>query len=225
MMQGLRRGFAALVAVDLVYGSTHPDYGWLRFHRERDRGEEIDRYARRVDTVVLPNVRALLNGFRRAKLPIVYLTVASETPDHSDRSPAYRRNAARWAAEGLPIPYAVVGSRAAQVRDEIAPEPNEPVLNKVTASGFNSSSLRTLLGNWDVDLLVFVGVATNFCVESTLRDAADLGYDCILVEDACAAVDDATHEAGVVSMRPFAEIEGTAALVEALDKCVSVSRR
>ncbi len=207
----------ALIVVDLQYGSTHPDYGWLRFHRERGRASEVEGYVRRLETLVFPNVRVLLDGFRRTGAAVVYLTVVSEMPDHSDRTPAYQRNAKRWIAEGLPIPYAVAHTFEAQVREEIAPQPGEPVINKVTASGFNSSNLAALVRNGGFDVLAFVGVATNFCVESTLRDAADLGYDCILVEDACAAVDDASHLTGLASMQPFAQITTTASLLAALD--------
>jgi biuret amidohydrolase len=207
----------ALVVVDLQYGSTHPEFGWLAFHRERGQPEVVAEYVRRIDALVLPNVGLLLDAFRRTERAVVYLTVVSEMPDHSDRTPAYQRNARRWASEGLPIPYAVAGTRAAVVRDEIAPRPGEPVIGKVTASGFNSSNLAAHVRNRRLDTLVFAGVATNFCVESTLRDAADLGYDCILVEDACAAVTEEAHRIGVASMRPFAQIATTAALVAALE--------
>jgi biuret amidohydrolase len=206
-----------LIVVDLQVGSTHPEYGWLKFHRERGRGDEVAGYVRRLETTVFPNVRRLLDGFRQAGQTVVYLTVVSEMTDHSDRTPAYQRNVARWNMEGLPIPYAVANTYEATVREEVAPLPGEPVLNKVTASGFNSSNLSALVRNRKLDVLVFVGVATNFCVECTLRDAADLGHDCILVEDACAAVDEATHQLGVASMRPFAQVTTTDAMIAALD--------
>jgi len=206
-----------LVVVDLQVGSTHPDYGWLKFHRERGRSAEVAGYVERLETLVFPNVQQLLEGFRRSEHRVIYLTVVSEMADHSDRSPAYQRNAARFKAEGLPIPYAVAHTYGATVREEIAPQEGEPVINKVTASGFNSSNFPALVRNGKLDVLVFVGVATNFCVESTLRDAADLGYDCILVEDACAAVDDFSHQTGIASMRPFAQITSTASMLAALE--------
>lgn len=213
-LQGRRVG---LVVVDLQVGSTHPDYGWLKFHRERGRAAEVAGYVERLETLVFPNVQQLLEGFRRSEHRVIYLTVVSEMADHSDRSPAYQRNAARFKAEGLPIPYAVAHTYEATVREEVAPQAGEPVINKVTASGFNSSNLSALVRNGKLDVLVFVGVATNFCVESTLRDAADLGYDCILVEDACAAVDDYSHQTGIASMRPFAQVTSTAAMLSALE--------
>lgn len=84
-----------LIVVDLQVGSTHPDDGWLKFHRERGRGEEVAGYVRRLETTVFPNVSKLLDGFRRAGQTVAYLTVVSEMTDHSDRSPAYQRNVAR----------------------------------------------------------------------------------------------------------------------------------
>lgn len=123
--------------------------------------------------------------------------------------PPYRRNAARLLELGLTVPYAVAGTQDAVVREEVGPLVGEPVLVKNTASGFNSSNLGQVLRNWGVETLVFTGVATNFCVECTLRDASDLGFDCILIEDACAAVNASTHELGVESVRPFAQVVTT----------------
>ena len=61
----------ALVLVDLQYGSTHPDYGWVRFHRQRGQGATMEGYLQRLETTLFPNVRALLEAFRRAGERIV----------------------------------------------------------------------------------------------------------------------------------------------------------
>ena len=112
---------AALVVVDLQYGSTHPDCGWVRFHRERGEGERMERYVERLDRLVFPNVQRLLEAFRQSARPIVYLTIAAEMPDYSDLRPAYRRNVERWRAEGAANPVLRGRLAQAQVRDEIAP--------------------------------------------------------------------------------------------------------
>jgi nicotinamidase-related amidase len=62
-----------------------------------------------------------------------------------------------------------------------------------------------VLRHLGVDSLVVGGVATNACVESTVRDAADSGYRCLLVDDACAGYDAAFHE---MTMRSFRNVFG-----------------
>jgi nicotinamidase-related amidase len=88
-----------------------------------------------------------------------------------------------------------VGEREHEIIDELKPEPNERVFNKITPSAFSSTPLELVLRTYGVTTLLFAGVSTNMCVEHTLRDAADRGFYCFLVEDACGADSVAMHEA------------------------------
>ena len=67
-------------------------------------------------------------------------------------------------------------------------------MNKNPASPFNSTGIDHYLRNMALETLVIVGLATGACVMSTTRGAADRGYNCILVEDACATIDPVSHE-------------------------------
>jgi nicotinamidase-related amidase len=62
-------------------------------------------------------------------------------------------------------------------------------------SAFHSSGFERLLRSWDVSQLCFTGVSTNSCVEGTARDAADRGFQALLVEDGCGAASARFHEA------------------------------
>ena len=64
--------------------------------------------------------------------------------------------------------------------------------------------------------MLFTGVATNFSVEGTARQASDLGYRTIIVADACSAADPATHDASIASLGLLAEIAPSAEVLEAL---------
>jgi nicotinamidase-related amidase len=88
---------------------------------------------------------------------------------------------------------------------ELQPRPGELVVNK-TAGAFSSSPLDALLRERGIQQLAIVGVGTNYCVESTRRGAADHGYDCVLVEDACGAILPSIHERAVQSMSPFRKV-------------------
>ena len=80
-------------------------------------------------------------------------------------------------------------------------ESNERVVNKITPSGFTSSELELILHTYGATDLLFTGVSTNMCVESTLRDASDRGFGCVLVEDACGADTEEYHDAALTVMQ------------------------
>ncbi len=68
--------------------------------------------------------------------------------------------------------------------DAIRPGPDDLIIAKPRYSGFTGTDLDALLRDRDIRWLVFTGIATNVCVESTLRDAYFREYFCLLVEDA-----------------------------------------
>jgi len=153
----------------------------------------------------------------------VYTTVASELPDGSDLMPIFReRNAANRAAGGdaaIPPradPWArIVASppRAdpwARIVASLEPRPGELVVNKTTYGTFSSTGLDHRLRSLGVSSLVLGGVVTNVCVETTARDAADRGYQVVLLDDGCAAFSPEIHEATMLSFQgPFGRVRST----------------
>jgi nicotinamidase-related amidase len=100
--------------------------------------------------------------------------------------------------------------------EPFVPRPGEfRVAGRSGASALKNATLDPFLRNNRIDTLLFMGFATHVCVESTLRDAHDLGYDALLVHDACAAFDRAQHDhvrrhvvphfGAEVAARPLAE--------------------
>lgn len=197
---------SALVLVDLQYGSAGPDHGYAKVYRAIGYGDVLEGYLQRIRDVVVPGVRRLQDAFRAAGAPVVFLTVGTIVGDVSDMPPRFRRGAQHWIERGLEPPYARPGTREIQVLDEIAPRPGEPVITKTSASGFTGSALEAVLRNRGVREIAFCGVATTYCVESTLRDAADRGYDVVLVEDGCADVTPEIHERGLRSCGAFGRV-------------------
>jgi biuret amidohydrolase len=110
----------------------------------------------------------------------------------------------------------VEGSDKAQILSEITPHEGDLVLTHQRVAGFSASQLDTLLRSRGIDTLLFAGVATNFSVEGTARQASDLGYRTVIVSDACSAADTATHEASIASLGLLAEIATTTAVLDAL---------
>jgi ureidoacrylate peracid hydrolase len=140
---------------------------------------------------VIAPARRLLDGARAAGVKVVYLTMSYD-PDLSNaggpESPNWhkevgmvlmRRSPEAWGK------YVTQGTWDEQIVEELAPQPGEPVVRKQRYSGFAGTSLDMVLKTLGAKYLLFMGGATNVCVESTLRDAFFHDYWPVLVEDAC----------------------------------------
>lgn len=205
---------AALVMVDLQYGSAASGYGFQAMFESIGHGDVVQGYMQRIEEVVLPSVQALLRAFRSAGGSVVYLTIGSEAEDYSDMLPQFRRAVDHFRRRGIMIPYARTGTREIQIRDEIRPQSGEAVLRKRSAGAFATSKIHELLQERGISQTIITGVATNYCVQSTLRGAADRGYDCVIVEDACADVTFDMHEVGIKSMAPFGRVMQASAVCD-----------
>ena len=177
----------ALVVVDMQYASGSRDHGLGRALKARGQ-EALGAYRfDRIERTVVPTIQRLLEFFRVHRRRLVYLTVGSELPDYSDLLP-HMRAFAESAGNTR-------GNHEHEILDALAPAAGEPVINKTTMSAFHSSGFERLLRAWGVEQLIFTGVSTNSCVEGTARDAADRGFQALLVEDGCAAASARLHEA------------------------------
>ena len=200
----IRSEGTALLVVDMQYSSVHPDYGLSRLVYLNYPGI-ANYYFPRVSNLVIPNIRKLLTVFRQNEMQIVYLTLGSEHPDGMDMAPLIKhRQAQRRAQEGVTTTF-IKGTLEHAVIEELKPEGNDLVINKTSYGAFNSTGVDSILRHLRVESLVITGVGTDICVETTARDAADRGYNCVLVEDACATFDQISHEA---TLRTFAKVFG-----------------
>jgi ureidoacrylate peracid hydrolase len=87
----------------------------------------------------------------------------------------------------LKVPICVSGTRDAQTIDEIKPKKDDHVIIKRRDSAFQDTELRVWLQSVGINVLVFCGVDTSICVETSIRDAFNLGYDVVLISDATAS--------------------------------------
>ena len=200
---------ACLVLVDLQYATGSPDHGLGAKLARGGRANESTYRFERIAGTVLPNVQRLLNAFREKNLRVLYFTYGAETEDFSDLGPMMRELCRGTQNR--------VGTREHEIIDEIKPVGDERVVNKLTPSGFTASQADQILRTYDTNTLIFTGVSTNMCVEHTLRDAADRGYKCILVEDACGADSQEMHDATVrVIPRLYGQVKSTDDVLSAL---------
>lgn len=94
----------------------------------------------------------------------------------------------------------ISGSEDAEIVDELAPRPEDYVLDKNRPSSFYGTPLETWLNGLGVENLVVCGVTTNCCVESTVRDASHRDYRCFVVRDAVAEFDEDRHRVALESI-------------------------
>jgi ureidoacrylate peracid hydrolase len=131
--------------------------------------------------------RKVIGICRNKDIKIVYFRM-TYGPDESPDSPFYWKEGGRKAMRENPElrgKFLAEGTWDWEIVDELKPEENDIVVNKSRFSGFVNTELDKKLKELDIKYLLFAGVFTNICVESTVRDAAFRDYFPLLIEDAC----------------------------------------
>lgn len=135
---------------------------------------------------IVPTVMALLALFRRHGLPIVH-TREAHRPDLSDCPPAKRLRGApglRIGDAGAMGRILIAGEPGNAILPELAPLATEIAIDKPGKGMFWATGLHERLQGMGISQLVFAGVTTEVCVQTSMREANDRGYDCLLIEDA-----------------------------------------
>ena len=159
-----------LLIVDLQRYYVEPEANFRRFPESRDP-DAFQYVAARCKDIVIPNVKKLLHHFREKQWPVIFLKLCGEKPDRSDLHPIFQRSHERAEKAGYPGIYPLRSEALADVIPEVAPLESEIVINKVTFSGFTSANLEEVLIKIEPGELVFCGLATSQCVDTTARDA------------------------------------------------------
>ena len=128
----------------------------------------------------------VLAAARRAGLAVLH-TREGHRPDLADLAPAKARRGNPSLRIGDPGPLGrllVRGQPGHDIVPEVAPAGGEPVVDKPGKGAFHATDLEPLLRNRGIASLLVCGVTTEVCVHTTVREANDRGYDCLVVEDA-----------------------------------------
>ena len=134
---------------------------------------------------VVPVARDVLLAWRGAGGLVVH-TRESHLPDLSDCPPAKRLRGSPTLRIGDSGPMGRIlirGEEGNQIVPELAPVDGELIIDKPGKGAFYDTSLHHLLVERGISQLVFMGVTTEVCVQTSMREANDRGYDCLLVED------------------------------------------
>ncbi len=166
----------------------------------------------------VPIVAGLLETARRASLTVIH-TREGYAPDRSDVHDLKR--ARQTVGQDGPLGrFLIRGETGHDFIEECRPVDGETVIDKPGFSAFYKTGLEELLRGKNISHLVIAGVTAQCCVLSTIRAAVDRGFHCLLVADACAALDAKLHQATLDIIRGenhlFGWIADSADAIEAL---------
>jgi nicotinamidase-related amidase len=194
----------ALLVIDLQKGEYNPD----KIAAEPQHAYLFER----IREVVIPNGQKLLAACRAAGVEVIYTVVESLTLDGRDRSLDYK-------VSGIFFPK---GAWGAEVLDELKPLPNDIIIPKTSSSLFNSTNFEYVLRNLGVEYVMLMGIVTDQCVETAVRDGCDRGFMMTLVDDACATFSEQRHKEALIGFKGYCRIRTTDQVIEELQRPAGV---
>jgi nicotinamidase-related amidase len=190
-------------------------------------GESLGNDVGLLQRVVAP-VQRVLAACRDAGLLVVH-TREGHLPDLSDCPPAKLRRGAPSRRIGDPGPLGrilVRGEHGHGIVDELAPLPGEHVLDKPGKGAFHTTDLHERLQAAGIQTLLVTGVTTEVCVHTTVREANDRGYECVVLADCTGSYDPEFHRVGLAMITAqgglFGWVSDAAAVVTALAQTSTV---
>ena len=176
------------------YGYELPDFGsfaLLVIDMQRDFlelggfGDALGNDVHRLQAIV-PTIKQLLEAFRAQQLPIFH-TMEGHLPDLLDCPMSKQKRGQGKLRIGDVGPMGrilVLGEPGNAIIPELEPLPSETVITKPGKGAFFHTNLDSLLRKQAITHLIVTGVTTEVCVQTTMREANDRGFECLLVEDA-----------------------------------------
>jgi biuret amidohydrolase len=170
--------------------------------------------------------RRLLDAARAAGLPVIH-TREGHRADLADLPPAKKARGRLATGIGDPGPKGrilVRGEEGHDIIPELYPLPGEPVIDKPGKGAFHATDLEAILKNLGIGQLIVCGVTTEVCVNTSVREANDRGYDCLVLADCVGSYFPEFQEMGLRMIKAQGGIFGWVAESEAVIAALPTSR-
>ena len=165
---------------------------------------------------IIPQTQSLLTTFRALQLPI-FQTVEGHNPDLSDCPPSKQKRGKSELKIGDQGPMGrilILGEAGNSIIPELQPISGELIISKPGKGAFYNTPLESYLQAKNITHLLITGVTTEVCVQTTMREANDRGYECLLVEDATASYFPEFKQATIEMVRAQGGIVGWTGMTE-----------
>ncbi len=192
-------GRTALIVIDMQYHDAHAEQGVVAALEKLYPGSTAY-YAERLSTVV-PAIRRLLDHARATNLQVIHVVVGSSHRDLRDFNKRMRHWILDLQERSGMADFYWTESPTYRILEELTPADGETVFQKRSFGAFNSTNFENLLREMGIDTLLVTGCVTNYCVETTVRDAADRGFAVAVIDEAVAGFSQESHDATLASLR------------------------
>jgi nicotinamidase-related amidase len=175
---------------------------------------------------IIPQLQSLLQTFRALQLPI-FQTVEGHNPDLSDCPPSKQKRGNSDLKIGDQGPMGrilILGEAGNGIIPELQPLPEEIIISKPGKGAFYNTPLESHLQDQKITHLLITGVTTEVCVQTTMREANDRGYECLLVEDATASYFPEFKQATIEMVRAQGGIVGWTGMTEDIITALTSTR-
>jgi nicotinamidase-related amidase len=173
---------------------------------EREVKESLREYDQRVEKAV-KNAGRILRACRKKGYDIMHIKLGAQTSD-----PRHTAKINRKANYIVPM-----DAEKGRFLDEVKPANGELIFPKTNGGAFTGTNLDFVLRNMDIESIIVTGFLTDQCVLATAIYGGDIGYDVLLVEDACAGTTKENHDAVIKLARDvFLKVKSTAELLQIL---------
>ena len=204
-----------LMIIDYQNYSSNAECGVVRMLIEQ-YPDVAHYYVPRIRKTV-SSARRLLDAFRQTNREVIFTRHGALLTDGRDMILRRRRRDAEARQQTDRPTLWSKDSHEHSIIDGLAPLDHELVIDKNSSSPFNGTGIDQLLRNMNLETLVLTGMATDMCVETTARDAADRGYNVIVVEDAVATFFAEHHRVALSALaRVYAQVWTTERVLNAL---------